>query len=83
MGWLFTHYTNIKGIDMQCHCCGQEIKPSLSIEEYLSRAVPRLAAIDWLAKKIDFSITWELTPEGERYKQLMNEQMADEAAAGL
>lgn len=68
---------------MQCHCCGQEIKPSLSTEEYLSRAVPRLAEIDRLARKIDFSLPWAWTPEGERYKRLMNEQMADEAAAGL
>lgn len=67
-----------------CECCGQEIKPTLSIEEYERRAKPRLEALDLLATKIDFSSDlWKYTPEGRRYQRLMDEQGADEVAAGL
>ena len=72
------------GMNMQCKCCGQDIKRTLSDEEYKARAIPRLAAIDRLAKKIDFTTeAWRWTTEGERYERLMNEQCADEVAAGL
>lgn len=67
-----------------CDCCGQEITPKLSAEEYERRSVPRLAAIDALSVKIDFSsFSWETTPEGQRYKRLMAEQCRDEYDAGL
>lgn len=67
-----------------CEHCGQEIKPTLSMDEYNRRATPRLAAIDRLAQKIDFSShDWRNTPEGERYDRLMREQNEDEVAAGL
>ncbi len=67
-----------------CECCGQEIPPKLSKEEYERRAIPRLEAIDRLSVKIDFSSwSWEHTPEGERYKKLMAEQNQDEVDAGL
>jgi hypothetical protein len=57
---------------------------TLTTEEYNARAKPRLEAIDQLSKKIDFSTDlWKWTPEGERYQRLMNEQGADEIAAGL
>jgi len=73
-----------KGTNMKCQCCGQETEPTLSEEEYKARAIPRLAAIDRLAEKIDFTTeAWKCTPEGERYQRLMNEQGADEVAAGL
>lgn len=53
-------------------------------EMYKARAIPRLAAIDALASRIDFEkCGWQLTPEGERYQRLMDEQQADEVAAGL
>lgn len=69
---------------MDCPCCGQEIKPTLSMDEYRARATPRLAAIESLAAKIDFSTdSWKWTPDGERYQRLMQEQGADEVAAGL
>lgn len=69
---------------MICNCCGQEIANTLSAEEYNRRAIPRLEAIDRLAAKIDFATeAWKWTPEGERYQRLMNEQGADEVAAGL
>jgi hypothetical protein len=69
---------------MKCNCCGQWIKPTLSIDDYNARAIPRLAAIDRLAEKIDFSSEgWKWTQEGERYQRLMNEQGEDEVAAGL
>lgn len=69
---------------MKCNCCGQEIANTLSLDEYNRRAIPRLEAIDRLAEKIDFSTgAWRWTPEGERYQRLMNEQGADEVAAGL
>ena len=55
----------------------------MSIEEYNARALPRLAAIDALAKKIDFYYCgWQGTSEGERYERLMQEQMEDEVRAG-
>lgn len=61
-----------------------ENEPALSFEDYEQRAKPRLAMIDALAKKINFeSMTWQHTPEGERYMRLMQEQCADECAAGL
>jgi len=57
---------------------------TLSEEDYKARAIPRLAAIDRLAEKIDFTTeAWKWTPEGERYQRLMDEQGADEVAAGL
>lgn len=62
----------------------QHTEPTLSDEEYKARAIPRLAQIDMLIKKIDFTTeAWKWTPEGERYQRLMNEQIADEIAAGL
>ena len=67
-----------------CECCGQELEPKLSREEYERRAIPRLAAIDRLADKIDFSSGyWKYTPEGERYSRLMAEQNQDEYDAGM
>ena len=67
-----------------CHCCGQELPRTMSEEQYKQRAIPRLAAIDALAAKIDFSsFAWRNTPEGERYQRLMDEQNRDEVAAGL
>ena len=69
---------------MICKCCGQEKKPTLSMEEYEARAIPRLEAIDRLAEKINFSDwSWKYTMEGERYEQLMKAQAVDEEAAGL
>lgn len=69
---------------MICECCGQEIKPTLSRDEYQARALPRLKAIDALSAKIDFSsYCWRNTPEGERWLRLMDEQNRDEMAAGL
>lgn len=69
---------------MICNCCEQETANTLSLDEYNRRAIPRLKAIDRLAEKIDFSTgAWRWTPEGERYQRLMNEQGADEVAAGL
>ena len=69
---------------MICECCGQERTPVLSAEDYKARAIPRLAAIDRLADKIDFTTdAWKWTTEGERYERLMRVQMADEVAAGL
>jgi hypothetical protein len=52
-------------------------------DAYQARALPRLAAIDALSKRIDFSTSWQMTPEGERYSRLMREQCEDEAASGL
>lgn len=53
-------------------------------EAYTIRAIPRLAAIDRLAKKIDFTTeSWKWTRDGERYQRLMSEQVADEVSAGL
>lgn len=70
--------------NMICECCLQEKKPELSAEDYKARAIPRLAAIDALSAKIDFSsFAWENTPEGERWKRLMDAQIRDEVAAGL
>lgn len=58
--------------------------PELSIEDYNARAIPRLAVIDALAKKIDFtSFGWRYTNEGERYERLMQQQREDEVRAGL
>ena len=67
-----------------CKCCGQEIKPTLSMDEYEARATPRLHQIDVLADRIDFSAYgWDLTPDGQRYNRLMEQQGKDEVAAGL
>lgn len=67
-----------------CPCCGQAVPASLDMETYKARALPRLAAIDSLAQKIDFtSPAWRFTPEGERYEKLMDDQARDEQAAGL
>lgn len=69
---------------MRCECCGQEIKSTLSPEEYNARAIPRLEAIDRLSKKIDFgSPSWRYTSEGKRWLDLMEAQGRDEVAAGL
>ena len=69
---------------MKCRHCGQEIEPTLSMEEYQARAIPRLEAIDILAKKInDNNLSWEFSLEAERWNRLMDEQMKDEIAAGL
>lgn len=68
---------------MNCKCCGQEIKPSLSIEEYERRAVPRLAAIDRLWDRIQREDLNPSDPVYERYERLMKEQGDDEVAAGL
>jgi hypothetical protein len=72
-----------KGLHMQCPHCGQDTSTKLSMEEYQRAAIPRLAAIDALAKKINFSTSWQWTLDGERYERLMREQMEAEAAAGL
>jgi hypothetical protein len=68
-----------------CEACGQAIPPTLTLEEYQRRAIPRLAAIGALAKRLgDFSgDAWKFTADGERYVRLMHEQSVDEAAAGL
>lgn len=67
-----------------CECCWQPIQPSLGLDDYNARAIPRLAAIDRLTERIDFSRhDWRHTPEGERWKRLMDEQGRDELAAGL
>lgn len=67
-----------------CPTCHQEIKPTLSMEDYQARAIPRLAAIDACTKKIqDGNLSWDYSPEGQRWLRLMAEQNADEAAAGL
>lgn len=66
---------------MNCSCCKQD--NLLTLEEFKARAIPRLAAIEMLAAKIDFSLSWKYTIEGERYHRLMKEQIADEVAAGL
>jgi hypothetical protein len=57
---------------------------ALSLDDYNTRAIPRLAAIDALSAKINFEdFTWRNTPEGERWQRLMDEQGRDEAAAGV
>lgn len=61
-----------------------ESGPRMSIAEYEARAIPRLAAIDRLTEKVDFSNPcWMYTPEGERWQRLMEQQAKDEQAAGL
>lgn len=56
----------------------------MSLEEYNRSAMTRLAAIDALAKKIDFnSFAWRNTSDGERYERLMQQQSEDEVRAGL
>jgi hypothetical protein len=68
----------------KCECCGQDVAPTLDMQTYQARALPRLAAIDALSARIDFSsFGWQHTPEGERWKRLMDEQGRDEVAAGL
>ena len=68
-------------------CIGDQPEPpspTLSMDEYKARAIPRLAAIDALSAKVDFSsYSWKNTPEGERWQRLMDAQMRDEVAAGL
>ena len=67
-----------------CPTCHQEIAPTLSMEEYNARAIPRLASIDALTKKIqDGNLSWDYSPEGQLWKRLMADQNADEVAAGL
>lgn len=67
-----------------CPCCGQEKPPSLSIDEYKARALPRLSAIDRIAKKIDFGRPdWSITEDGQTYARLMEQQARDEFEAGL
>jgi hypothetical protein len=62
----------------------QEQGPKMEMATYLSRAVPRLAAIEALGQKIDFSSPcWQYSPEGERWNRLMQQQAADEVEAGL
>lgn len=69
---------------MKCEHCGCDCQPTMTTEEYNERALPRLAAIDALAEKIDFgSFGWSDTPEGARYRLLMRDQGRDEVAAGL
>lgn len=69
---------------MKCECCGQEVAPKMSMDEYNARAIPRLEAIDRLSKRINFgSMVWQYTREGERWQRLIDEQGADEVAAGL
>lgn len=69
---------------MKLEHCDCDRKPTMTHDEYMARAVPRLAAIDALAAKIDFTtFGWNNTPEGERYSRLMRDQQRDEVAAGL
>ena len=69
---------------MKCEHCGCDCRPTMTVDEYNARALPRLAAIDALAAKIDFgSFGWSDTPEGEHYQRLMRDQSRDEMAAGL
>jgi hypothetical protein len=65
-------------------CVALNSGPAMSLDDYNARAIPRLAAIDALSAKIDFtSFAWRNTPEGERWQRLMVEQGRDEAAAGI
>lgn len=63
-------------------------RETLSIEEYTARAVPRLARLDAIAERCAFG-KWEFqcTPEERRYREihqrLLDDQTADEVAAGL
>jgi hypothetical protein len=69
---------------MRCECCGQEVPPTLSAEDFTARAGPRLEALDRLSARIEFSRHgWEYTDDGARWKHLMDDQGRDEAAAGL
>lgn len=69
---------------MHCEHCGQKTEPTLSLEEYEARAIPRLAKIDMLAGKIDFENPgWENTSGGKLYNHLIDLQNNDEVAAGL
>lgn len=56
----------------------------LSLDEYRARAIPRLAEIERLAARINFEdMCWRNTPEGQRYARLLDQQAADEVAAGI
>jgi hypothetical protein len=60
----------------------------LDLEEYKRRAIPRLAQIDRLDErceweKFDCQCSLEVQALRERRKRLMDEQGADEVAAGL
>lgn len=67
-----------------CPHCGSTLGPTMPLEDYNARALPRLEAIDRLSEKIDFSsFAWRNTPDGQRWLKLMAQQGADEAAAGL
>lgn len=60
------------------------VQHAIDLGEYARRAAPRMDAIESLSKKIDFSSSvWHDTPEGSRYRRLMDEQSADEMALGL
>lgn len=56
-----------------CDC-----KPTMTVAEYEARAVPRLARIDLLSKRIDFeSLSWRNTPDGQLWQRLMDQQGRD------
>jgi hypothetical protein len=75
---------HVKQAHDKCVAWLAENGPELSIEDYNARAIPRLAAIDALSAKIDFTnFAWRNTPEGERWQALMDAQGRDEAAAGI
>lgn len=68
---------------MKCEHCGHDPGPTMSMEEYLRRAKPRMERIEQLNRKIDFGhMLWRSTPDGQTWKRLMDEQMQDEIAAG-
>lgn len=67
-----------------CPHCGGELPRTLTPEEYNARAIPRLATIDALSARIDFSsFGWRDTPAGTRWLALLKEQGDDEVAAGM
>jgi len=69
---------------MKCEHCGHDPGPTLSMEEYLRRAKPRMERIERLTQAIDFGdMMWRHTPNGVTWRRLMDEQSQDEIAAGL
>ena len=67
----------------KCAHCGQDVKPIMTIEEYESRAIPRLKEIDRIWEVIQRHGLTDSSAEYQRYWSLMSDQAADEEAAGL
>jgi hypothetical protein len=58
--------------------------PDSEMSSYTRRAAARFAELDRLEEAIDFSSHgWQLTPEGEQWKQLVAEQELYEYEMGL